>query len=120
NQKRRMHARPLISEKKDPGRGRFEDGHRMLALHFDITNLRTLRFGLWPQRRLPPLEGQRHQFVLIVQGVDQTTIRWRRRQEFLGPSVSRGEREDDQPRECNDGEASLDLVQSYSRSVRPF
>ncbi len=114
NQKRRMHARPLIRKKKYPRHRRFEDGDGMLAFQFDIADLGIFRSRLWPQRRLPLLKGQRHKLVLLVEGVNQTAIGRSRRQEFLGPSVSRyGEGGSNYD---GDGEVILDLAQAASSS----
>src|SRR5439155_718818 len=111
-----MHAGPLIGEEKNPRRGRFEGGHRMFAFQLDITDLRTFRSRLWPERGLALLERQRHEFVLIVEGVDQTAIGWSRRQELLGPSVWRHQ-DDDGPKQSNDGEVQPDLAQAAISSA---
>src|SRR5258707_15700158 len=78
----------------------------MLGFQLDVTDRRTFRSSLWPERRPARLERQRRQFVLIVDGVDQTAIGGRRRQEFLGP----GSRYDGNGSEHrNDSDIYLDL-----------
>src|SRR5258706_8119717 len=80
----------------------------MLGFQFDVADRRTFRSSLWPERRPARLERQRHQFVLIVDGVDQTAIGGRRRQEFLGPG-SRGDGNGSEHRNDSDIYFDLDL-----------
>src|SRR6266404_7000030 len=104
-----MHSRPLIREKKYPRHRRFEDGGGVLAFQFDIADFGIFRRRPWPQRRPSRFKGQRHQLVLLIEGINQTAIGRSRRQEFLGSSGSRcgegGSKYD------SDGEIVLDVTQ---------
>jgi len=57
NQKRRMHAGPLIGKEKDPWGCRLKDSQRVFALQLDITDLGTFGCRLSPERCLALLEG---------------------------------------------------------------
>lgn len=79
-----MFAGALVREKKNPGRCSFEDRLGMFALEFEVTDLGTPCDPVRMKRRLSRFKWQWHQFVLLVEHVDQSAIGWRGRKEFLG------------------------------------
>ncbi len=78
-----MRAGPLVSKEKPARSCGRNNGRGVLTLQLDVTNLCAAGDLFRMQRRLSLFKRQRHQFVLVVENINQGAVRWRRRKKFL-------------------------------------